>query len=211
MKITSVELQAKNKNRVNVHVDGTYRFSLDVFQLGELGIKVGRDYSEAELVEIERESQFGKLYSRALVWAFTRPHSERETRDYLRRVSLPRRKKNGELTDATPPDIGERVLERLTQKGYVNDLRFTQFWIENRNLTKGVSRRKLNAELMSKGITSGMINEVLAESGRSEDDELRKVIAKKASHYPDEQKLIAYLARQGFAYDDIKSALNDSE
>lgn len=211
MKITSVELQAKNKNRVNVHVDGAYRFSLDVFQLGELGIKVGRDYSEEELVAIERESQFGKLYSRALAWALSRPHSERETHDYLTRVSRPRRKKNGELSDAIPVDIGERVLERLKEKGYVDDIRFTRFWVENRNLTKGVSRRKLSAELASKGISSGLVNEVLGTSGRSENDELRKVIAKKAGRYADEQKLIAYLARQGFGYDDIKAALNESD
>lgn len=210
MKITSIELQAKNKDRVNVQVDGKYRFSLDVFQLGELGIKVGREYSEAELEDIERESRFGKLYGRALAWALSRPHSERETRDYLRRVSLPRRKKNGELTDGTPPDIGERVLERLKEKGYVNDERFTRFWVENRNLTKGVSRRKLTAELASKGIPGDLVNQLLGESGRNENDELRKVIAKKAGRYADEQKLIAYLARQGFAYDDIKQALSET-
>ena len=209
MRITSIQLQAKNKDRVNVHVDGTYRFSLDVFQLSELGVRVGRDYTEDELIEIERESRFGKLYSRALVWALSRPHSERETLDYLRRVSRPRRKKNGELSDEIPADIGDRVLERLKEKGYVDDIRFTRFWVENRNLSKGVSRRKLNAELSAKGIPSSMIAEVFGESGRDEQDELRKVIAKKAARYADEQKLIGYLARQGFAYDDIKAALQD--
>ena len=211
MKITSIELQVKNKNRVSVHVDGHYRFSLDVFQLSDLGVRVGKEYSEADLVEIERESIFGKLYSRALAWALTRPHSERETSDYLRRVSMPRRRKNGELSEAIPSDIGERVLERLKEKGYVDDVKFTRFWVENRNFTKGASRRKLSAELATKGIASGIVSEMFAETGRSESDELRKVIAKKASHYPDEQKLIAYLARQGFAYDDIKSVLNDSD
>jgi SOS response regulatory protein OraA/RecX len=48
----------------------------------------------------------------------------------------------------------------------------------------------------------------LAESNRSDDDELQKVIAKKRVRYPDEQKLMQYLARQGFAYDAIKQALH---
>ncbi|RKV91262.1 MAG: hypothetical protein D8G53_15760, partial [Candidatus Saccharimonas sp.] len=44
---------------------------------------------------------------------------------------------------------------------------------------------------------------------RSDDEELRKIIAKKRYKYAgDEQKFMAYLARQGFSYDDIKSALN---
>jgi regulatory protein len=201
VRITSVQLQAKNKNRVNVHVDGAYRFSLDVFQLGELGIKVGRDYSEEELQAVERESLFGKLYSRALEWALGRPHSERETRDYLYRTSRPKRRKNGELTDAIPTDIGERVLQRLREKGYVDDGRFARFWVEN---------RKLSAELSAKGIDRETIEVTFGASERAETDELRKVIAKKASHYTDAQKLIAYLARQGFSYDDIKHALSEN-
>ena len=40
---------------------------------------------------------------------------------------------------------------------------------------------------------------------------LRKMIAKKINKYDDERKLVAYLARQGFKYDDIKSALVDDE
>ena len=61
MRITDISLQAKNPNRVNISVDGKYRFSLDVFQVGELGIKKNNDYSEAEIVGFETESQFGKL------------------------------------------------------------------------------------------------------------------------------------------------------
>jgi SOS response regulatory protein OraA/RecX len=34
------------------------------------------------------------------------------------------------------------------------------------------------------------------------------VLAKKRSKYDDEQKLIAYLMRQGFSYDTIRDALN---
>jgi regulatory protein len=66
MKITDISIQVKNKDRVNISVDGKYRFSLDIFQLGELGVKVGNEYTEDELTEIETESQFGKLYARAL-------------------------------------------------------------------------------------------------------------------------------------------------
>ncbi|HEU4830551.1 MAG TPA: hypothetical protein VFS65_00050, partial [Candidatus Saccharimonadales bacterium] len=74
MKITSLSLQARDKNRVNVSVDGVYRFSLDVFQVGELGLKIGKEYEESELLALESESQFGKLYARALEYCLMRPH-----------------------------------------------------------------------------------------------------------------------------------------
>ncbi len=103
----------------------------------------------------------------------------------------------------------DRTFNRLVERGYVSDEKFTRFWVENRNQTKGASRRKLTAELRSKGVESAIIEEVLAETERTDDDELRKVLIKKRSKYDDEQKLIAYLARQGFSYDDIKTALSE--
>ena len=66
MKITAITAQVKDPNRVNIMVDGQYRFSLDIFQLGELAIRVGKEYTESELIELETESTFGKLYGRAL-------------------------------------------------------------------------------------------------------------------------------------------------
>ena len=56
MIITAITAQQKDQNRVNVMVDGVYRFSLDILQVGDLGIKVGKDYTEQELQELEVES-----------------------------------------------------------------------------------------------------------------------------------------------------------
>jgi recX family len=50
---------------------------------------------------------------------------------------------------------------------------------------------------------------LVKENIRSDDEELRKVIAKKRYRYSDQQKLMQYLARQGFSYDDIKKALEN--
>ena len=69
----------------------------------------------------------------------------------------------------------------------------------------------MRLELQQKGISSKIIDEVLAESGRSEIEELRKIIARKAKKYPDEQKLIQYLLRQGFNYSDISDELSSIE
>ena len=212
MRITDISLQAKNPNRVNISVDGKYRFSLDVFQVGELGIKRNNDYSEAEIVGFETESQFGKLYARTLEYAMLRPRSVKEIRDYLWKKTLTTKyksRKTGEIKDkpGISKEITERVLERVQQKGYVNDEQFTRWWVENRNQTKGSSLRKLRSELQSKGVASAVVDAALLASTRSDEDELKKIIAKKAKRYDDEQKLMQYLARQGFSYDAIKRAL----
>lgn len=212
MKITAITAQQKDKNRVNVMVDGIYRFSLDIFQYADLGIRVGKEYTEQELVELESESQFGKLYARALEYCLMRPHSAKEVRDYLYRKTRDQKlkdRRSGEMR--IKPGVSEaltvRVFERLLAKGYVDDAKFTRYWIDNRSLTKGASRRKLQAELQAKGVSRSVVEVYLAESDRSDEDEILKVIAKKARRYDDPQKLMQYLARQGFSYDQIKEAL----
>lgn len=213
MKITGLTTQQKDPNRINVMVDGKFRFSLDIFQIADLGIRVGKEYDEKELVELETESQFGKLYGRALEYSLMRPHSSREVRDYLYRKTLSKKYKSrrtGELKErpGVSKAVTERVFARLVEKGYVDDEKFARFWVENRNQRKGISSRKLRAELAAKGVASDIVERQLAAGGRSDNDELQKIIAKKKRQYPDEQKFMQYLARQGFSYDDIKNALN---
>lgn len=207
MKITGITAQVKNPNRVNINVDGKYRFSLDIFQVGDLGLKVGKEYSEQQLDELETESKFGKLYSRALDYVMMRPHSGREVRDYLYRKTLSTRDKKGERREGYSPALTERVFERLVEKGYINDEKFARWWVENRNMAKGSSMRKLTAELRAKGITNDIIEQAVNEAARTDEDELAKVITKKRARYVDNQKFMQYLARQGFNYDDIKTAL----
>ena len=54
-------------------------------------------------------------------------------------------------------------------------------------------------ELMKKGVSSEIIEEVLNSSERNDEEEILKIIAKKRAKYDDE-KLTAYLCRQGFPY-----------
>ena len=216
MKITSISAQAKNANRVNISVDGKYRFSLDVFQLVDLGIKVGKEYSEEELAALETESQFGKLYARALEYTMLRPHSAKEVRDYLWRKTRETKyksKQTGELKTraGVSQEIADRVYDRLVEKGYIDDEKFARYWVENRNQTKGSSKRKLQNELRIKGVDTKIIDNAFADTERNDMDELQKIITKKRSKYPDDQKLMQYLARQGFGFDDIKQALTEEE
>lgn len=207
MKITAISIQARNKSRVNVSVDGRYRFSLEIQQLAELGLRVGAEFTEEELLALEEESKFGKVYVRALEYCFTRPRSRRELADYLYRKTRDKRGKEGQIIKGISPELAERVRSRLDQKGYLDDERFARYWVENRNVRKGSSIRKLQSELSAKGVESSVIAHVLSDSDRSDDEEIDKIILKKAKRYDDHNKFVAYLARQGFSFDAINSGL----
>ena len=208
MKITSISAQIRDQNRVNISIDGKYRFSLDTYQLLNLGIKVGLEYDETQLITLEQESRFGKVYARALEYCLMRPRSGREVRDYLYKKTRPTRNKSGELKSGVSIEITSRVFDRLVEKDYIDDVKFAHYWVENRSVTKGTSHRKLTAELRQKGIKSSIIEHEFDASERNDSNEIQKIIIKKRSHYPDDKKLMAYLARLGFDYDDIKQALD---
>jgi regulatory protein len=192
-KITNFTSQVKNKDRVNVFIDEKYTFSLDIFQVSELGLKIGAELSESDLENLKKASDFGKLYTKTINWLVSRPHSERETRDYLFKKSA-------------SPELTNAIISRLKTKNYLNDATFTRFWIENRFQKKGISKKRLEVELLKKGITKETITEALKNSPRNEAEEIDKIIIKKRQKYANEpNKLLAYLIRQGFDYELARS------
>ena len=214
--ITDIKQAVKNPNRANIFVNGKYRFSLDIFQLTDLGVKIGEIFDEKEIENLEQQSEFGKLYALALNYCLMRPHSEREIRDYLMKKTLSkklRNKKTGEFYEKSGVSklSVEQVLARLKEKKYIDDEKFARFWLENRNQRKGSSLKKLRAELLQKGVSDVIIEQVFAETSRKDSEEIRKIIDKKAKRYPDQQKLVAYLARQGFSFDEINRALKNED
>ena len=188
MRITELRQGVKNPDRVNVFVDEKYAFSLDISQVIDFKIKIGMEISEERLAELKAASDFGKLYQRALEWVLTRPRSERETRDYLYKKIF-EKKLDKEYVD--------RIIEKLNSKNYLDDLKFAEWYVENRFVKKGISKKRLKMELMKKGVSNSIIEKVL--NARNDEDEIKKMIEKKRNKY-DDDKLIQYLCRQGFEY-----------
>ena len=62
MEVTAIRPAVKNDHRANIFLDGKFAFSLDIAQLAELKLKVGQILDEAQLAELKRASNFGKLY-----------------------------------------------------------------------------------------------------------------------------------------------------
>ncbi len=180
-------------------MDGKYAFSLDIAQLVDLKIKIGLGISAEELAEFKKASEFGKFYQRALEWALVRPRSEKETYDYLYKKVYEKKLDENYI---------ERIVARLKEKKYLDDKKFAEYYVENRFVKKGISRKRLAMELAKKGVSKNIIEEVV--EGRDDTEEIKKMIAKKRARYT-EEKLISYLCRQGFPYQLAQSLVRESE
>lgn len=198
MKVTAITKQVKSEGRYSIFIDEKFAFGLSELGLINSGIKTGTDISSEQLEELKEQADTDKLYNRAIGLLARRPRSEWELKDYLKRKK------------ASDEKI-ESILNVLSIRGYVNDESFARRWIENRRLLKPISTRKLKLELKQKRISESIITTALSSDTSDDVTELKKLIQKKRtqSRYQDDQKLMQYLARQGFGYQDIKEALTD--
>lgn len=198
MKITNIKQQVKRNDRYSVYVDGTYAFSLSEGALLEQGLASGRELSTAELEQLKEASGNDKAYGNALRYAAMRPRSEWEMYTYLQRKKV-------------DEPVANTIVSRLQNIGLLDDLAFARAWVANRHLLKSTSKRRLYVELKQKHVSAAIIDTVLAEDTTDERQILRDLIAKKQHRYPDKQKFMQYLVRQGFGYDDIKAVIDESE
>ena len=199
--ITAIKKQIKREDRFSVYLDGKYAFSLSSSELIQSRLHEGDQVSGQQIEDFKRVSTLGKLYDRVMTLLMARPRSEQEIKLYFKKKE-------------TPPDIADTILQRLKSEGHIDDESFAQWWVDQRRQFKSRSRRMLQAELAQKGIKRRIADDVLSHVERSDDLEMLKTLIEKKrrlTRYQDREKLIAYLARQGFGYGDVVQALNDLE
>jgi regulatory protein len=200
MIITDIKQQIKRQDRYSIYVDEQYVFSLSEGELLSLGLHIRQELTVAELAQLKKTAIEDKAYTRSLDLLARRARSEWELRDYLRRKEY-------------EPDVIEKTIQHLRNRGYVDDYKFAESWVATRRLLKATSQRKLSLELKQKRIADDIIQQVLSEDETDERQVLRDLVAKKRTQtrYQDEQKLLAYLMRQGFSYDDVRSVLRNAD
>jgi len=200
MKITSIKQQIKRAGRYSIFVDEKYSFSLSDDALLESKLVRGQELTADEVEQYKQNSIDDKLYNATLRYLSIRLRSRWELQTYLKRKGA-------------SPTLMEDILNKLTKLGYVDDKKFAESFVNDRNLLRPTSRRKLILDLKIKKIPQDIINQAVGSDSAVELENLHKIIERKRrqTKYQDNLKLMQYLASQGFSYGDIKDALKDSE
>jgi regulatory protein len=198
-KITAIQPQQKNPQRVNVYLDGDFAFGLARVTAGWL--KVGQELSEEKISSLQADDASETTYQKALHFLSYRLRSSAEVRQNLA--------KRG-----TPADLVNATLDRLERAGLVNDGDFARAWIDNRNTFQPRSKSALRVELRRKGLSDEIVQPVLDE--KVDEEALAREAARKYAHrlsgkdWPDfRQKLIGFLARRGFSYTTITPIVSE--
>jgi regulatory protein len=144
---------------------------------------------------------FEKLYNKTLHFLSFRPRSEKEIKDYLRK------KKADDLTV-------KRIIDNLRQNKFINDLEFAKWWIEQRTKIKPRSNRVIKFELLQKGISKELVEELIRASDLTEFDRALDLANKKIKKYEKLEKnkayeiIVRFLSSKGFEWDIIKEVID---
>lgn len=192
--ITALEPQKRNKERVNVYLDGEFAFGLNLLDAARL--HHGQLLSDAEIDALRERDGTAQAYDRAVNFLSYRARSIAEIRQNLTEK---------EIDEA----VIETVIARLTEQGYVDDRAFAQLWIRNRQEFKPLGVRALRYELREKGIAPDIIDECLAEidsteaAYRAAKTKARRLSGLEVRAF--RQKVGMLLARRGFDYDTART------
>jgi len=200
MKITKITQQVKRTDRYSIFIDDKYSFSLSESALLESKLHGGQELSKEQIVEYKKLSADDKLYNQALRYVAMRPRTQWDVETYLTR-------KGGS------PSLIEQIVNKLIKVDLINDKKYARAFVADRRLLRPASRRKLVAELKKRHVPSEFIEQAVGGEKENDRAALMDIVAKKRrqTKYQDDTKLMQYLARQGFGYDDIKTALNKEE
>ena len=201
MRITDIEPQVNNAERVNLYVDGHFLLGVSALVVLQMGLKIEQELLPEQLEQLRSEDAEQQAVDRALNFLSFRPRSREEVRRYLRRKE-------------TPPYIIEAALARLDRLDFVNDRAFVEFWVENRDKFNPRGSHALKNELRVKGVEQEIVDELV--DGEQDEQLALRAGRKKAlslARLPDmdyptfRNRLGAFLQRRGFGYEDVTRAV----
>ncbi len=188
-KITAIQIQKNNPNRVNIYLDGEFAFGLA--RITAAWLQVGQTLDEAKIAQLLEEDARECAWRQALLYLSYRPRSEAEIRQNLRKHAI-------------PEPVIEDTLDKLRRERFADDSQFARAWVENRAAFRPRARRLLALELRQKGLTDEIIHSAL--QGVDDEALAYEAASKTAPRLRVQErsvfrkKLSDFLVRRGFSY-----------
>lgn len=188
--ITALRIQKRNRERVNVYLDGAFAFALPILTATRL--RRGQYLSDADIGQLQAQDAEQRAYERCLRYLARRSRSVAEIRRYLERIG------------ASAATV-EAVIGRLTAAGYLDDRAFAAAWVADRERLRPRSQAALRQELRQKGIADAVIAEAL--QGLDDQEAAYRAALPRARRLAQldsrafRQKLGSFLLRRGFSHE----------
>lgn len=189
--ITKIEAQVKNKDRVNIFLDGEFSLGCSLELALTHHLKEGGEISSEQLEQFVFENEKSAALSKAVTLLGKNLKTKSQMRKYLTEKGY-------------SPQIINYVLEKLAEYNYINDENYAKIYV--RSVKNKYGKIKIKTELKLKGVSEKIIDEVLLEFESEEDVILTlatKYLKGKEPTYENLSKLYRFLLSKGFEYDEV--------
>ncbi len=195
MKIT--ETAIRRRRLYLLRLDNDTEYTVDRQTWDESPYRVGSDITEEQLDALLAQSQYNRARERALYLLSLRDYACGELEKKLH-------------TEATP-EIAAAVVTRLREVGLLDDGQYARRLARHLSEYKQYPRRRIEQELRHRGIDAATAGDAVAAL---DGDDLQQALALLERKYynklktpEDRGRVTAALARRGFSFGTIRSAL----
>ncbi len=201
-RISKIELQKKNKNRVNIYVDDEFLFACSAEIIYRYGLKPGESIDISFIKEIIEQDNYIKCKNDALKLLEKSYKTEKQVYDKL-------------FGKGYENKTIEKVVIFLKDYNFINDSKYADMYIKERIGVEG--RNKIRCSLLQKGIDKSIISERLENmDSNTETEALVKIAENKYNQLVkrenDKRKLYKklgdFLIRKGYSFEDVKHVVD---
>lgn len=196
-RITLLRALEKSPERVSVHIDGRFAFSLHQDVVLEFGLAKGESLGVEEQACMVRQDLVLKARAIALRYIAYRDRTTAEVRRRLRKTCS--------------EEIADEVVERLKESGLLDDQAFAAAFAERRFRQEGHGPARIRADLRRKGVAPAVLEAALDAVFDEQDALVDRAVEvgrtwwQRLSGEPDsmkrKKKVCDYLVRRGYPFD----------
>lgn len=160
------------------------------------------DSKKNEILEFDKKCD---VYYTGVKYIKNRARSKKEVKDKLIKLEM-------------PIDYIDEAIEKLERQGYINDLIYAKSFLNNKLITTANGPYKIKQEMLKKGVSNSIIEEVLEEY--TEDiqiEKINKIVTRMIKSNRNKgnnllkRKINLELLNQGFYKELINEAINNHE
>lgn len=189
---------SKDDDKATVFFDNGEKLVLHKDVLYQSGLRKGDEISSDRFSTLNQDETFYLIKQKAFRLLQRRIHTAKELHTKLRQ----------KFSDDS---LIKKCITELQQKGFIDDKEFAVAFISEKQNSKKWSRTRLKSELIKRGISSQIINEVLNDTFNSEKEKqsalelaekkYNQLIRKESDKRKLFQKLVMHLQSKGYDYE----------
>lgn len=202
-KITSIEAQKNNKDRISVYLDNKFAFGLDMAIYLKYNLKKDMELEEDFIETILKAEESSKALNYAVNLLSRKDRTKKEIEDKL-------------LEKGYDRGVIDNVLDKLKEYNYINDEVYCEKYINDKIKFSKYGKNKIKANLYAKGVDKNIISQKIIEIDNNLEYDRALALAhkklpslQKYEKIKIKSKLANHLVSKGFDYDVVNKVIRE--